>query len=298
MSKLEVKVIKGGWKNVPDNLLCRTDLLKKGLVPKNKNKPVAVVWNGYNWINLYHISDCRKKIKPTPKQLEALKKGREKLRKKTTCSMCGENYYFLDRMRGELCISCAEYAWQKDYRVSLTKKGKECFAKWFSEDILILDTETTGLNNGSEIIELAIIDKKGNVLFDSLFKPKNTIPDEVTKIHGITNNMVADAPTWQENWNEIMNVIGNKRVLIYNAEFDTRMILSTNAVWGIKDSFEIKASCVMKAFSSYVGSERWISLSDAIGEYTSHRALDDCFSVLHLLEKVWSEIKEGVPEEV
>jgi hypothetical protein len=81
MTDSEVKVIRGGWKNVPDNLFCKTDLLKMGLVPKDKNKPVAVVWNSYQWIDLYDISQCRKKRKPSQKQLEALKKGREKLKK-------------------------------------------------------------------------------------------------------------------------------------------------------------------------------------------------------------------------
>lgn len=297
MTDSEVKVIRGGWKNVPDNLFCKTDLLKMGLVPKDKNKPVAVVWNSYQWIDLYDISQCRKKRKPSQKQLEALKKGREKTKKMTTCSRCGKNVYFLNRMVDDVCKECFEVIKQQEkiealikQREEMMNEGIEKFKSWFYEDFLILDTETTGLNFGDEIIELAIIDKKGNVLFDSFFKPKNMIPDDVIDVHGITNEMVINAPNWKEKWNEIKNLIENKKILIYNADFDVIMINSTNNIWGIQDNYSINCNCVMETYRLYVGSERSVKLSEASGIPTSHRAVDDCLSVLKLINDVWNEI--------
>lgn len=38
-------------------------------------------------------------------------------------------------------------------------------------DVLILDTETTGLGHTAELVELAIVDTTGKVLFDELVKP-------------------------------------------------------------------------------------------------------------------------------
>ncbi len=43
-------------------------------------------------------------------------------------------------------------------------------------DFVILDTETTGLDERAEIVELSIIDKHGYTLFDSLIKPKGRTP--------------------------------------------------------------------------------------------------------------------------
>ena len=60
----------------------------------------------------------------------------------------------------------------------------------------ILDTETTGLYDDAEIVEISIIDENGGVLLDTLVKPLKPIPAEATAIHGITNEMVATAPTW------------------------------------------------------------------------------------------------------
>ncbi|WP_374188802.1 exonuclease domain-containing protein, partial [Shewanella morhuae] len=52
---------------------------------------------------------------------------------------------------------------------------------------------------GSEIVEISIIDAvSGEILLDTLVKPVGVIPDDVIAIHGITNEMVADAPYFNE----------------------------------------------------------------------------------------------------
>lgn len=57
--------------------------------------------------------------------------------------------------------------------------------------ILMLDIETSRINDNNEIIKLTIKDSKGKVVFDSLFKPySNQISEKATEIHGITINDV------------------------------------------------------------------------------------------------------------
>ena len=102
--------------------------------------------------------------------------------------------------------------------------------------------------------------------------------------------MVINAPNWKEKWNEIKSLIENKKILIYNADFDVIMINSTNNIWGIQDNYSINCNCVMETYRLYVGSERWVKLSEASGIPTSHRAVDDCLSVLKLINDVWNEI--------
>ena len=60
---------------------------------------------------------------------------------------------------------------------------------------IFLDTETTGLDPRAEIVEIALIDHDGAVLLESLVKPTRPIPQDATRIHRITDGMVADAPT-------------------------------------------------------------------------------------------------------
>ena len=69
---------------------------------------------------------------------------------------------------------------------------------WLEANALILDTETTGLGDDAEVVELAVIDCAGAVLLDTLVRPSGPVPAEAAAIHGITDAMLADAPTWSE----------------------------------------------------------------------------------------------------
>ncbi|MCY4410095.1 MAG: 3'-5' exonuclease, partial [Caldilineaceae bacterium] len=61
---------------------------------------------------------------------------------------------------------------------------------------LFFDTETTGLNSSAEIVEVGIVDAEGNTLLESLVRPIRRIPSDAVAVHGISNAMVRNAPTW------------------------------------------------------------------------------------------------------
>ena len=87
-------------------------------------------------------------------------------------------------------------------------------------DFVILDTETTGLDERAEIVELSIIDKHGNTLFDSLIKPKGCIPYEAEQIHGISNANVENADSWPDVYEGVRKILEDRSVAIYNADTD------------------------------------------------------------------------------
>lgn len=162
-----------------------------------------------------------------------------------------------------------------------------------SGDYLILDTETTGLHSGSEICQIAIINSSGAVLLDTLVKPVHPIPAEATAIHGITNEMVADAPMWQ--YLTVRNLIQNKNVIIYNADYDVTMLYrSTQAVTmtPFEWNYFAKFYCAMETFARIYGdwnarykSFKWQKLATACAYYgipitKAHGALEDCLSTL------------------
>jgi DNA polymerase-3 subunit epsilon len=163
---------------------------------------------------------------------------------------------------------------------------------------LYLDTETTGRERNSEIIEISIIDDVGQVVFESLVKPTRPIPLDVTRIHGITNEIVKDAPNWMGVWPRVRDVLAGRSVGIYNADFDLRMIRQTlekfRMAWSPPENFV--SFCIMKLYAQYQGewnslrgSYHWHSLEDAgrqcrIPLPNSHRARDDSLlarAVLH-----------------
>jgi energy-coupling factor transporter transmembrane protein EcfT len=67
------------------------------------------------------------------------------------------------------------------------------------DNYVVIDIETTGLNPvHDEIIEIGAVRVEGNVITDSfstLCKPEKRITAEITSINGITNKMVAGAPS-------------------------------------------------------------------------------------------------------
>ena len=127
-----------------------------------------------------------------------------------------------------------------------------------SGNYIILDTETTGLKLGSEIVSLAIIDSAAQVHYDLLIRPVRPIPSDATAIHGITNAMVEDAPTWAMLHNTLKTWLAGKNIIVYNAAFDRKMF-------------------------------HWQTLTNActqmhVAQGMAHTALGDCLSTLALIK--------------
>jgi len=162
-----------------------------------------------------------------------------------------------------------------------------------------LDTETTGLETADQIVEICTLDYSGKVLVNSLVKPKGRIPVLASRIHGITDEMVADAPTWLELWPQVEVALARRRVAIYNAEFDLTMLKQSHRHYHLHWVFPGEASfCVMKLFAQFYGewnyhygSYRWQKLEEAARQCKitvegAHRAKADALKargVLHYM---------------
>ncbi|BFO18182.1 hypothetical protein SHKM778_45700 [Streptomyces sp. KM77-8] len=64
--------------------------------------------------------------------------------------------------------------------------------------VVVLDSETTGLEDDARIVDLAVYSMGGDVLLDTLIDPGVPIPAESTDIHGITNRMTTGAPSFAD----------------------------------------------------------------------------------------------------
>lgn len=169
---------------------------------------------------------------------------------------------------------------------------------WMDDSCLILDTETTGLGEDAEIVEIALIDTAGEILLNTLVKPRSVIPDSAIAIHGITNELVADAPSWPDVYSKFYQLISGRKIVVYNSDYDTRLLDQTNDDWGLTEPSYIERpefECAMLAYAEFYGqkSERggykWQKLTaaaeqqDVIIEGAPHRALSDCQTTLGLL---------------
>jgi DNA polymerase-3 subunit epsilon len=123
-----------------------------------------------------------------------------------------------------------------------------------SDSFVILDTETTGLDENAQVVEVAVIDYEGNILLDTLVKPTESIPPRATEIHGISNQDVTNAPTFAEVWQEqLQPILMDKTVCIWNAAFDLRVIHSSLFEYDLPPHDIQKVSCIMKLYADFNG---------------------------------------------
>ncbi len=98
-----------------------------------------------------------------------------------------------------------------------------------TKPLAVIDLETTGINFGSDrIIEIAIVkimpDGK-KIVKRKLINPEMPIPPASTDVHGITDAMVKDAPTFKQVANEMKQFIENCDLAGYNSNrFDIPML--------------------------------------------------------------------------
>ena len=122
-----------------------------------------------------------------------------------------------------------------------------------SENPVYLDTETTGLSAKDEIVEVSVVNDDNSILFQSFARPSQKIPAEATRVHGITDDMVAKAPSWPVVWTQLRHLLSGKLVIIYNADFDVRMIQHSYTQYRLPWRDSINAFCLMKLYAQYRG---------------------------------------------
>jgi len=116
---------------------------------------------------------------------------------------------------------------------------------------VFLDTETTGLSYTDEIVEIAIIDYDGTILIDTLIKPTIKILYQVTQIHGISNEMVEFEPSFADIWHTLSDILNNRPIVIYNADFDLRMIKQTAQKYRLFLKTEPQVYCALKMYRTF-----------------------------------------------
>ncbi len=152
-------------------------------------------------------------------------------------------------------------------------------------DTVFLDTETTGLGNGAEIVDIAVISATGEVLVDLMVRPVQRIPYQATSIHGITNEDVAAAPCWPDVLDRLRPVLAEREIVVYNVGFDRSMVRQCcERIGAVVPRAEWH--CAMKAYAAYRQERvrgrpgfRWHSLPVAAASFGlrpgGHRALAD-----------------------
>jgi DNA polymerase-3 subunit epsilon len=91
---------------------------------------------------------------------------------------------------------------------------------------IVLDTETTGLDpaSGDRVIEVAAIELYNFMptgqQFHVLVDPERDIPEEATRVHGFTAEMLRGKPLFPEIATDMLAFLGEAEIIAHNAPFD------------------------------------------------------------------------------
>lgn len=154
------------------------------------------------------------------------------------------------RRNAKRCVTCAEAKSAASYALYKARKGRfstrvpstkrhEGYPPdpdliFHKGTFVIADVETSGLTPASsDIVRVSLlriqVDGLGGTPkildeFDSFVKPPNSIPATATKYNGITNEMVAGAPSIQEILPTIHAFIGDEIVVGHSVKFDVKFL--------------------------------------------------------------------------
>lgn len=167
----------------------------------------------------------------------------------------------------------------------------------------IVDIETTGsYAAGNQITEIAVVIHNGkHVLekFQSLVNPLSPIPFHIQALTGITNEMVEDAPVFQELAPTIYNLLHKRVFVAHNVNFDYSFIVEELKKAGF--NWRAPKLCTVRLSRKIIPNQSSYSLGKlcqnlGIVIHDRHRAMGDAEATVTLFEKLISEDKENIIE--
>lgn len=169
------------------------------------------------------------------------------------------------------------------------------------QTVAVLDFETTGLSprQGDRATEIAVILLRNGQIVDryqSLMNAGRRIPSDVVNLTGITNDMIASAPSVSKVMREAALFVGKHPVVAHNAGFDRRFWQAELALLGMSSAHSF--ACTMLAsrrIYPHAQSHRLSSLAEMLQLPKSgraHRAMVDAEMTSHL----WHRLKDDIAQ--
>ena len=176
------------------------------------------------------------------------------------------------------------------------------------DEFVVFDLETTGLSpwGGDEIIEIGAVKIYGNQvdnenIFHSLINPKRPIPPSASRINGITDEMVADAPVVDQVLPRFWDYVGQSWLVAQNAKFDLSFLMKYLVRQKMKKQFEVYDTVTMsrRAFPNETG-HNLDKIAQRLGlQYDStdrHRSIGDVMITAHAFIRLRERLGSQVPQ--
>ena len=159
------------------------------------------------------------------------------------------------------------------------------------DDYVVFDLETTGFDpKTSRIIEIGALKYRGNELVEELsllVNPGCSIPDVITAITGIDDEMVSDAISIREALPKFIAFIEDLPLVAHNSRFDLSFIEKNILELGLPmiKNTNIDTVYLARKYIKNVYNHKLETLKDHFGlTYSSHRSLEDCLTTNYVYQ--------------
>jgi DNA polymerase III subunit epsilon len=193
-----------------------------------------------------------------------------------------------------------------DMNKTATVTSKKSSKNGFQESLIFVDLETTGLDPSKDrICQIGMILPNGKEV-EYLINPEIPIPEEASRLHGITDEMVEDAPKFKDLSKLIIEALEASEIFVaYNSSFDFSFLqyeLYRDSKYELRESNfvfidpyrvfkKMFPHSLQNAYRFYLGEE----MQDA------HSAMADIIATKKILEKqkeLYSDFFAQNPKEI
>jgi len=190
-----------------------------------------------------------------------------------------------------ICVKPEPYI--EMFQDNLFAKQDEIGKYLIDNDVVVFDIETTGLEaSRCEIIEIGAVKiHNGRIseTFETLIKPKTTIPEEITELTGITDDMVVNAPSLQQVMPDFYKFCYGTTIMAYNIDFDYKFINTYGKKLGyLFDMKQIDAMFLARSFVPGLKNFKLSSVCKKLGVSleNAHRAVHDALATAEVVIKL------------
>ncbi len=168
---------------------------------------------------------------------------------------------------------------------------------WTNYPLVAFDTETSGAYAiESEVIELGAVKWfNGQIVdrFQTLLKPKKLLTEENIRIHGISNEMVANAPLMSDKIHDFYQFINGSVLLAHHAPFDLGFLAIAFEIHNVQfpKTLNVCSSLLARALLTTTNHKLQTLIKELrLTGGEAHRAYDDAYACMQVFFKCMEKI--------